>query len=82
MRAGLSLKLPSLTFVSGPVLTLLLDGAKKSSMHFRPPSVRVPVAVVILETCQQYLGRTILKILVKKTLIEISLSGIVHPNGN
>jgi hypothetical protein len=35
MRAGLSLKLPSPTFVSGPVLTLLLDGAKKSLMHFQ-----------------------------------------------
>jgi hypothetical protein len=23
-------------FVSGPILTLLLDGAKKSLMHFRP----------------------------------------------
>jgi hypothetical protein len=36
MRAGLSSKLPSLAFVSGLVLTLLLDGAKKSLMHFRP----------------------------------------------
>jgi hypothetical protein len=37
---------------------------------------------VIPESCQQYLGRAILKILVKKTLIEISLSGILDPNGN
>jgi hypothetical protein len=36
MRAGLSSKLPSPTFISGPVLTLLLDGAEKSLMHFRP----------------------------------------------
>jgi hypothetical protein len=36
MRAGLSLKLQSPTFVSGPVLTLLLDGAEKSLMHFWP----------------------------------------------
>jgi hypothetical protein len=36
MRASLSSKLPSPTFISGPVLTLLLDGAKKSLMHFRP----------------------------------------------
>jgi hypothetical protein len=36
MRAGLSSKLPSLTFIFGLVLTLLLDGAKKSLMHFRP----------------------------------------------
>jgi hypothetical protein len=33
MSAGLSLKLPSLIFVSGPVLSLALDGAKKSLMH-------------------------------------------------
>jgi hypothetical protein len=33
MRAGLSLKLPSLMFVSGPVMMLALDGAKKSLMH-------------------------------------------------
>jgi hypothetical protein len=36
MRAGLSLKLPSSTFVSSPALTLLLDGAEKSLMHFWP----------------------------------------------
>jgi hypothetical protein len=35
MRAGLSLKLPSLMFVSGPILTLALDGAEKSLMHIR-----------------------------------------------
>jgi hypothetical protein len=35
MRAGLTSKLPSSTFISSPVLSLLLDGAKKSSMHFR-----------------------------------------------
>jgi hypothetical protein len=29
-------KLPSLMFISDPVLTLLLDGAEKSLMHFRP----------------------------------------------
>jgi hypothetical protein len=34
--AGLSSKLPSLTFVSGPILTLLLDGVVKSLMHFWP----------------------------------------------
>jgi hypothetical protein len=44
--------------------------------------VRVLVAVVIPETCQEYLRREILKILVKKTLIEISLSGILDLNGN
>jgi hypothetical protein len=32
MRAGLSLKLPSLMFVSGPVLMLALDGVEKSLM--------------------------------------------------
>jgi hypothetical protein len=36
VRADLSLKLPSPMFVSGPVLMLALDGAKKSFMHFRP----------------------------------------------
>jgi hypothetical protein len=35
MRAGLSLKLSSPMFVSGPVLTLALDGAEKSLMHFQ-----------------------------------------------
>jgi hypothetical protein len=44
--------------------------------------VWVLVAVVIPKTCQQYLGRVILKIMVKKILIEISLSGILDPNGN
>jgi hypothetical protein len=33
MRAGLCLKLPSSMFVSGPVLTLALDGVEKSLMH-------------------------------------------------
>jgi hypothetical protein len=37
---------------------------------------------VIPETCQQYLRRAILKILVKKTLIDISLSEILDPIGN
>jgi hypothetical protein len=46
------------------------------------PSVRVLVAVMIPETCQQYLRRAILKILMKKTLIEISLSEILDLNGN
>jgi hypothetical protein len=35
MRAGLSLNLPSLMFVYGPILTLALDEAEKSLMHFR-----------------------------------------------
>jgi hypothetical protein len=35
MRADLSLKLPSLMFVSGPVLMLALDKAEKSLMHLR-----------------------------------------------
>jgi hypothetical protein len=35
MRVGLSAKLPSLMFISKPVLTLLLDGAEKSLMHFQ-----------------------------------------------
>jgi hypothetical protein len=35
MRAGLSMKQPSLMFISGLVLTLALDGAEKSLMHFR-----------------------------------------------
>jgi hypothetical protein len=42
----------------------------------------VLVAVVIPETCQQYLRRAILKILLNKILIEISLSGILDLNGN
>jgi hypothetical protein len=42
----------------------------------------VLVVVVIPETCQQYLGCAILKILVKKTLIEISPSRILDLNGN
>jgi hypothetical protein len=33
LRAGLSLKLPSLMFVSELVLTLALDKAEKSLMH-------------------------------------------------
>jgi hypothetical protein len=44
--------------------------------------VWVLVAVVIRKTYQQYLGRAILMNLVKKTLIEISLSGIQDLNGN
>jgi hypothetical protein len=35
MRAGLSSKLPSVMFISGPVLTSVLDGAEKSLMYFR-----------------------------------------------
>jgi hypothetical protein len=35
MRAGLSLKLPSPMFISGPVLTLALDGAEKSLVNLR-----------------------------------------------
>jgi hypothetical protein len=35
MRAGLSSKLPSLMFISGPVLMLALHGAEKSLMHLR-----------------------------------------------
>jgi hypothetical protein len=33
MKAGLSLKLPSLIFISRPVLMLELDRAEKSLMH-------------------------------------------------
>jgi hypothetical protein len=33
-RAVLSLKLPSLMFISRPVLTLALDEAEKSLLHF------------------------------------------------
>jgi hypothetical protein len=35
MRAGLNLKLPSPMFIFGPGLTLALDGADKSLMHFQ-----------------------------------------------
>jgi uncharacterized membrane protein len=35
MRAGLCSKLPYPTFISGLVLSLALDGAEKSLMHFR-----------------------------------------------
>jgi hypothetical protein len=35
MGAGLSSKMPSLVFVSGPVLTLALDGDEKSLMHLQ-----------------------------------------------
>jgi hypothetical protein len=35
MRAGLSLKLPSLMSISEPVLALALDGAERSVMHLR-----------------------------------------------
>jgi hypothetical protein len=64
MRADLSSKLPSLMFISGQVLTLVVDGAEKSLMHSGQPSVRVCVAVVIPEICRQSLGRGIQKILV------------------
>jgi hypothetical protein len=53
-----------------------------TATNLKRKSVWVLVAVVIPKTCQQYLRRVILKILVKKTLIEISLSGILDPNGN
>jgi hypothetical protein len=69
-------------FISGPVLILALEGAKKSLMHFEQPSVRVCVVVVIPEICRQSLERGIRKILVKKTLSETSLSEILDPNGN
>jgi hypothetical protein len=36
MRTSLKLKLTFLMLVTGPVLTLLLDGAKKSLIHFQP----------------------------------------------
>jgi hypothetical protein len=42
----------------------------------------VLVVVVIPETCQQYLRHAILMILVKKTLIDISLLGVLDPNVN
>jgi hypothetical protein len=51
LRDGLSLKLPSPMFISGLVLTLVLDEAEKSLCTFGQPSVRVRVAVVILEIC-------------------------------
>jgi hypothetical protein len=35
MRVGLSLKLQSPMFISGPVLSLALDRAEKSLMHLR-----------------------------------------------
>jgi hypothetical protein len=35
LRDGLSLKLPSPMFISGLVLTLVLDEAEKSLMHLR-----------------------------------------------
>jgi hypothetical protein len=35
MRAGLSLKLTSPMFVSGPILMLALDGAEKLLMHIQ-----------------------------------------------
>jgi hypothetical protein len=35
MRVGLSLKLPSLMFISGPVLALALGRAEKLLMHLR-----------------------------------------------
>jgi hypothetical protein len=44
--------------------------------------MRVHVAVVILEIGRQSLERGIWKILVKKALIEASLSEILDPNGN
>jgi hypothetical protein len=82
MRTGLSLKLPSPMLVSSPVLPLLLDGAKNSLMHFRPAICVCSCGGGDPKTCQQYLKRAILKILVKKTLIEIFLSGILVLNGN
>jgi hypothetical protein len=44
--------------------------------------VWVRVVVVILEICQQSLGRGIQKILVKKALSETSKAEILVPNGN
>jgi hypothetical protein len=35
MRANLSSKLPSLMFISGPVLMMALDEAEKSLMHLQ-----------------------------------------------
>jgi hypothetical protein len=75
MRAGLSLKLPSLMFIFGPVLMLALDRAEKSLMHLR-------VAVVITDIWRQSLGCGIQKILVKKALSETSSSEILDLNGN
>jgi hypothetical protein len=59
MRAGLSLKLPSLMFVSRPVLMLALDGAEKSLMHLRVAISAGSVAVGIPEICRQSLKRGI-----------------------
>jgi hypothetical protein len=69
-------------FISGSVLTLALDGVEKSLMHLQEPLVQVRVVVVIPETYQQSLRRAILKILLKKTLSENSLSEILDLNGN
>jgi hypothetical protein len=80
MRAGLSSKLPCL-FVSRRVLTLALDRAEKSLMHFWA-AISVLVVVVNPEICRQSLRRGIRMILVKKALSETSLSEILDPNGN
>jgi hypothetical protein len=68
MRVGLSSKLSSLMFVSGPVLTLALDGAEKLLMHLWAAISVVRVVVMIPEICPQSLGHGIRKILVKKAL--------------
>jgi hypothetical protein len=51
-------------------------------MHLQEPLVQVRVVVVIPETYRQSLRRAILKILLKKTLSENSLSEILDLNGN
>jgi hypothetical protein len=81
MRAGLSLKMPSPMFVSGPVLMLALDGADKSLRHLQAAISACRVVVVIPKICRQSLRRGIQKILVKKTLSKPSLSDILDPNG-
>jgi hypothetical protein len=80
MRAGLSSKLPSSMFISGPVLTLALDGAEKSLMHLQ--AAISAGSVVITKICRQSLKRGIRTILMKKALIETSLSEILDPNSN
>jgi hypothetical protein len=82
MRAGLSSKLPSSMFISGPVLTLALDGAEKSLMHLQAAISAGSCAVVITKICRQSLKRGIRTILMKKALIETSLSEILDPNSN
>jgi hypothetical protein len=69
-------------FVSGPVLTLALDGAEKLLMHLWAAISVVRVVVMIPEICPQSLGHGIWKILVKKALSETFLSEILDPNGN